>query len=54
MAQILNNNKMNKLTKNKMWYKIEDIAKIATVLTYASILSYVSYNAYIGNLFLHI
>ncbi len=45
---------MNKITNKKISTKIQDIAKLITVLTYATVLTYVSYFAYTGNLFVHI
>lgn len=43
---------MNKLTKNKLFFAIEDIAKLITVITFVSIVAYVSYQVYSGNYYL--
>jgi len=44
---------MNKLTKNKLFFSIEDLAKLSTVIIYASILAYVSYQVYTGNYYIN-
>ena len=43
---------MNKLTKNKLFFAIEDIAKLTTVITFATILVYVAYQVYSGNYYI--
>ena len=43
---------MNKLTKNKLFFAVEDIAKLITVITFASIVAYVAYQVYSGNYYL--
>ena len=43
---------MNKTSKNKLFFAIEDIARVITVITFATIIAYVSYNVYTGNYYI--